>query len=68
MTIKKKLNTKISLKEFIHDREIILSANQHHPTPYLESILEQAQEEYEAGDFVGPFKSGKDFITHLKSL
>ncbi|MEZ4104016.1 MAG: type II toxin-antitoxin system RelB/DinJ family antitoxin [Candidatus Paceibacterota bacterium] len=56
------------LKQFVRDREITLSAGNHRPTPYLESILEQAQKEYEAGDFVGPFKSGEDFITHLKSL
>ena len=56
------------LKQFVRDKEITLSANQYRPTPYLESILEQAQREYEAGDFVGPFKNGGDFLTHLKSL
>ena len=56
------------LKQFVRDKEITLSANQYRPTPYLESILNQAQKEYEAGDFVGPFKTGKDFIAHLRSL
>jgi addiction module RelB/DinJ family antitoxin len=56
------------LKQFVRDKEITLSANQYRPTPYLESILEQAQTEYEAGDFSGPFTSGEDFIAHLKSL
>ena len=56
------------LKQFVRDKEITLSANQYRPTPYLESILEQAQKEYEAGDFVGPFKTGADFIAHLKTL
>jgi len=56
------------LKQFVRDKEITLSANQFRPTPYLESILEQAQTEYEAGDFVGPFKSAEDFLSHLKSL
>lgn len=56
------------LKQFVRDKEITLSANQFRPTPYLESILEQAQKEYEAGDFVGPLKNGKEFISHLKSL
>ena len=56
------------LKQFVRDKEITLSANQYRPTPYLASILEQAQKEYEAGNFVGPFKTGTDFITHLKSL
>lgn len=56
------------LKQFVRDKEITLSANQYRPTPYLESILEQAQKEYEAGEFVGPFKNGKDFIAHLMSL
>ncbi len=56
------------LKQFVRDKEITLSANQYRPTPYLESILEQAQKEYEAGNFIGPFKTGEDFISHLKSL
>lgn len=56
------------LKQFVRDKEITLSANQYRPTPYLESILEQAKVEYEAGDFVGPFKTGGDFIAHLKTL
>ncbi len=56
------------LKQFVRDKEITLSANQYRPTRYLESILEQAQREYEAGEFVGPFKNGDDFLTHLKSL
>ncbi|MEX0931954.1 MAG: type II toxin-antitoxin system RelB/DinJ family antitoxin [Candidatus Paceibacterota bacterium] len=56
------------LKQFVRDKEITLSANQYRPTPHLEGIIAQAQKEYEAGDFVGPFKTGEDFITHLKSL
>lgn len=56
------------LKQFVRDKEITLSANQYRPTPYLESILEQAQEEYESGDFIGPFKTNEDFISHLKTL
>ncbi len=56
------------LKQFVRDKEITLSANQYRPTPYLESILKQAQEEYEEGDFIGPFKTGEDFIAHLKTL
>jgi addiction module RelB/DinJ family antitoxin len=56
------------LKQFVRDKEITLSANQYRPTPYLESIIEQAQKEYEAGNFIGPFKTGEDFIAHLKSL
>ncbi len=56
------------LKQFVRDKEITLSANQYRPTPYLESILKQAQKEYEAGDFVGPFKTGEEFIAYLKSL
>ncbi len=56
------------LKQFVRDKEITLSANKYRPTPYLESILEQAQKEYETGNFVGPFKTGEDFIAHLKSL
>ena len=40
--------------------------NSYRPTPYLESILVQAQKEYEAGDFVGPFKTSEEFIAHIK--
>jgi addiction module RelB/DinJ family antitoxin len=53
------------LKQFVRGEDITLSANQYRPTPYLESILEQAQKEYEAGDFVGPFKTGEDFVELL---
>jgi len=56
------------LKQFVRDKEITLSANQYRPTPYLESILQEAEAEYKAGDFVGPLKSGEDFIAHLKTL
>ena len=56
------------LKQFVREKEITFTANQYRPTPYLESILEQAQKEYKSGDFVGPFKTGKGFIAHLKSL
>jgi len=56
------------LKQFVRDKEITLFANQYRPTPFLESILLQAQKEYDAGDFIGPFKTGANFVNHLKSL
>jgi len=56
------------LKQFVRDREITLSASAYRPTPYLKSILKEAELEYKAGDFIEPFKSGKDLIVHLKKL
>jgi addiction module RelB/DinJ family antitoxin len=55
------------LKQFVRDKEIILSANEYRPTPYLERILEEAKKEYEAGQ-ARVFKNGEDFIKHLGTL
>ncbi len=55
------------LKQFVRDREITLSSNTLRPTAYLESILEEADAEYKTGKAI-TFKSGKDFIKHLKTL
>ena len=56
------------LKQFVRDKEITFSANQYRPTPYLERILTEAQWEYEAGEYVGPFETADDFGAHLKKL
>ena len=55
------------LKQFVRDKELTLSANQYRPTPYLEQILKDAQEEYAAGK-VKTFTSGDDMLKHLKTL
>ena len=55
------------LKQFIRDREVILSASRYHPTPALIRIIEEARREYEAGDATGPM-NGAELLAHLKSL
>ncbi len=55
------------LKKFVREKEITLSANPLRPTPYLEQILEEAHAEYVAGK-ANTFASGKDMLTHLRTL
>ena len=55
------------LKQFVRDREIVLSANPLRPTPYLEQIIAEAEAEYLAGDALGPM-SAKDILARLKTL
>jgi len=55
------------LKQFVREKEIILSVDKFKPTPYLKSILKEADEEYVRGEAAGPFTSEK-FIAHLKKL
>ncbi len=55
------------LKQFVRDKELTLSASEYRPTPYLAALIEDARAEYEADDAIGPM-SGKELITHLKSL
>lgn len=55
------------LKQFVRDKEITFSANQYRPTSYLIGLIEEAQREYEAGDYIGPMEAS-DFIAHLKKL
>lgn len=55
------------LKKFVREKEITLSVNNHRPTPYLEQILEDAQKEHSDGK-ARTFDSGKDLMSHLKSL
>lgn len=56
------------LKQFIRTRTVTFSADEYRPTPYLERVLEEAQKEYSAGKYVGPFKDANSFIAHLKKL
>ena len=55
------------LKQFVREKEIILSADKLKPTPYLQKILKEADEEYIRGDAQGPFTS-REFIARLKKL
>ena len=55
------------LKQFVRDKEVTFSASEYCPTPYLASVIKEAQAEYDAGGSIGPF-TGKGFIDHLKSL
>ncbi|NBD73625.1 type II toxin-antitoxin system RelB/DinJ family antitoxin [Patescibacteria group bacterium] len=55
------------LKQFVRDREVTFSANQHRPTSYLERVLAEAQREYAAGESRGPM-NGDELIAHLKTL
>ncbi len=38
------------LKQFVRDKEITFSANEHRPTPYLIGLIEEARAEYESGN------------------
>lgn len=55
------------LKQFVRDKEITFSANQHRPTPYLIGLIEEAQREYEAGETAGPFETADEFIKQLNA-
>jgi len=52
------------LKQFVRDKEVVLSANEYRPTPYLEQVLEDSKKEYDAG-MVKKFKNVDDFFTAL---
>jgi addiction module RelB/DinJ family antitoxin len=55
------------LKQFIREKEIVLSSNEYTPSSYLQGVIREAEKEYFRGDASGPFNQ-KDFISHLKSL
>ncbi len=55
------------LKQFIREREIVLSSNEFMPSEYLQEVIAEAEKEYLRGDVSGPFDE-KKIITHLKSL
>jgi addiction module RelB/DinJ family antitoxin len=55
------------LKQFVREKELVLSANRLTPTPYLQRILKDAEAEYAHGEVTGPF-SGAELIAHLKKL
>lgn len=55
------------LKQFIRDREIVLSSNEFMPSAYLREVIAEAEKDYLRGNVTGPLNQ-KDFISHLKSL
>jgi addiction module RelB/DinJ family antitoxin len=55
------------LKQFIREKEITLSSNEYNPSPYLQSVIKEAEKEYLRGGATGPMSS-KEFISHLNSL
>jgi DNA-damage-inducible protein J len=55
------------LKQFVREKEITLSAQSSVPTPYLQRIIKEAQEEYERGESSGPF-SARALLDHLAAL
>jgi addiction module RelB/DinJ family antitoxin len=55
------------LKNFVREKEITLSANTDMPTPYLQKVIKEAEEEYVVGESSGPFE-GKEVLDFLKSL
>ena len=55
------------LKQFVREKEIILSANNFTPTPYLQRVIKEAEKEYIGGEINGPFTE-KQLINHLKKL
>jgi addiction module RelB/DinJ family antitoxin len=55
------------LKQFIREKELTLSANKDIPTPYLQKVIKDAEDEYVRGES-SEVLSEKAFINHLKSL
>ncbi len=55
------------LKQFVRAKELVLSADRLTPTPYLQRILKEAEEEYVRGEASGPF-TGKELLAHLNKL
>jgi len=53
------------LKQFVRDEEVTFSAKDYKMTPYLETLVEEAQQEYKQGKTSGPFSTAEDFIAHL---
>ncbi|MEK7390608.1 MAG: type II toxin-antitoxin system RelB/DinJ family antitoxin [Patescibacteria group bacterium] len=55
------------LKQFVREKEIVLSADKLKPTPYLQNILKEADKEFIRGETIGPF-TGEELIAHLKKI
>ena len=55
------------LKQFVREKEITLSANKHHPSLYLQEVIQAAEDECDAGKATEPL-DGDQLISHLKNL
>jgi len=56
------------LKQFSRDKEIVFSARSYHPTPYLEKILEAAEQDIKQGKNLSPvFDRAEDAVRYLHS-
>lgn len=53
------------LRQFVREKEITLSSNEYTPSPYLQQVIKEAEEEYLRGEFNGPFDNTEDLIKHL---
>ena len=56
------------LKQFVRDEEVTFSGKEYKMTPYLEALIEEAEEDYKKGNYSGPFETIEDFIDHLETL
>ena len=55
-----------SLQQLISSREAHFSAR-HTMTPYLEKIVAQAEKDFKAGDYAGPFATVDALMKHLRT-
>ncbi len=55
-----------SLKQFVRNRELVV-ADSLTPTPYLEKVLREAENDLRNGKTNGPY-TAEEFISHLKKL
>jgi len=53
------------LKQFVRDEEVTFSAKSYQMTPYLETLVEEAEEDYKKGKTNDAFSTPEDFIAHL---
>ncbi|NCS98940.1 type II toxin-antitoxin system RelB/DinJ family antitoxin [Candidatus Parcubacteria bacterium] len=53
------------LKQFVRDQEVTFSAKEYKMTPYLESLIEETEQDYKKGKLEGPFDNADDFIKNL---
>ena len=54
------------LRQLVRNKEVSFSA-EYRPTPYLQKIIKEAEEERLAGKVHGPFDSVDDMFKHLMS-
>jgi len=55
------------LKQFVREKELVLSANALVPTPYLQTIIFEAEQDFAESKSEGPFKSTAEMFAKLDS-